>query len=150
MYTEFMIECKIKADARPSFKEALRVIIHDRAAFFGKANIAILDECLIDPLARAFFDHPRCDFMANPLDEANSLDTVLGYNGPWSFDGVTLKIGTEVKNYDRVIDKFWAWVSPWIDEPEGTAIGECMYEDCVAPSPVVVGGELFHGVWGPI
>lgn len=149
MYTEFMIECKIKADARPSFKESLRVIIHDRTAFFGKVNIAILNECLADPLARAFFEDQRCGFMANPLD-GDRLDTVLGYNGPWSFDGVALKIGTEVKNYDGMIDKFWAWVSPWIDEPAGKAIGGCMYEECVEPSPVVVGAELVHGVWETI
>ncbi len=123
MYTEFMIDCSIKPDAPESVMAALHLLVNDRdLAGYEKATPEpFVIESARTPEGKAFFSDHRHTWIGNPVDYLR----VASKSPEWAFDGQHLRVGTEVKNYDEVIQKFWAWVSPWIAEPEGTHIGAC-------------------------
>lgn len=100
------------------------------------------------PESAAFIETHRFHWIGNPIDQDTS-ENVFGHKS-WALDRVAdgkwkLTIGTNVKNYDRVIDKFWAWISPWIDDPVGSVVGKCECENADAPSNVIVGESVEHG-----
>lgn len=154
MYTSFWIRCHLKADTPSSVIDVLDYLVAHRhndvptelfeaesrrcpaSASFLKANS-------VTSIGRPVFDADRtiCDATANGKK-------------PWSLSkspegGCEVFIGTNVTNYDRILQKFWDWISPWIVESVGTVVGECRYEEYDLPSPVVVGGELKTGQWAP-
>ena len=142
MYTEFLIDCRLTVDMPESVKTSLRLLIHEREHWFLRT---FPDPFAVErdrsPQGAAFFVDQRFDYLGSPHD----TPTMFAEPAEWSFADDQLRIGTEVKNYDGVLDKFWAWISPWIAEAEGTRIGWCKYEECDNPIPVVVGQPLLIG-----
>jgi hypothetical protein len=144
-YTKFRIDCHIKDEAPESFKDALNQLVNVRAWSDwdnGTYPPAFTLERARTPEGEAYLTDQRYAFMGNPEDEC------LGEKGPWFFTDGRLRVCTDVKDYDGVIDKFWAWITPWIVEPAGTEIGACKGDDPDVPSPVIVGmKELEFGAF---
>lgn len=147
MYTEFLIDCHLKGDAPESVKAALHLLVNERdlEAHRQGAPGPFATESARTPEGHAFFTDDRFEWLGNPQSYPEDASTMFGESAAWSFAGGHLRIGTDVKNYDDVLDKFWAWISPWIVEAEGTRIGWCQYEEYDNPSPVVVGQPLEYG-----
>lgn len=145
-YTEFLIDCGIKPDAPESVRAALNLLVNERDLdeYSRATPEPFAAESARTPEGAAFFADPRFDYIGNPVDH---LRIAIYESTEWTFDGQRLRVGTEVKNRDDVIQKFWAWISPWIAEPEGTRIGACLYEDADHESPVVVGQEISTGTY---
>ena len=132
-YTQFAVKCKMNPDAPRSFRDALRDMIYYREKWFDDKSDAIDAEAVRCHEAAEFFDTPRNKF--------------IGIAGPWSYDGHELSIGTSpdgVKNYDGILEKFWAWISPWVIDAPGTVVGGCVGDDYRSPSPVIVGKLDFN------
>ncbi len=49
-------------------------------------------------------------------------------------DSWFLEFKSNLKNYDEEIDKFIDWITPFINEPEGSFIGYKMYEEDKMPT----------------
>ena len=60
-------------------------------------------------------------------------------------EGNHVFIYADIKNYESEYYYFWDWIQPYIVEPKGTIIGECLYEENDEPSPVIVGKQLRTG-----
>lgn len=139
MYTDFAIEVTLKPDTPKTVLRTLKYLVHDREDLFKGPVDRCLDEYNRSEESKRFISTERFCYIGNP-----DYELPFGHTA-WEFDGTRLVIGTNVKNYDSVIEKFWAWISPWIDEPVGTSVGYCQYEEYVAPSEVIVGQDIESG-----
>src|ERR1700737_1065628 len=147
MYTEFRIRCYLKSDTPESLIHVLRMLASDRIQLFEmNPTLDFSEEWNRCDEAKAFLSDSRYDWFGNPdtymFDESCNWALKLETGGSW-----LLEIGTEIKNYDQVIQKFWAWISPWIADPFGTKIGLCEHEEFDEPSPVIVGQEIKTGTY---
>jgi hypothetical protein len=74
MYTEFRIECKIKADARPSFKTALRVTDEQICAIGALTSLGeAMGHEVITAHAREFLEE-----VSHSTQDATSLREAIG------------------------------------------------------------------------
>lgn len=146
MYTEFRIECHLKSATPASLLYVLRALVSERVRLPDMKNTiaTFLEEWVRCEEARAFLADERYIFLGNPDDKM--FDEVCDWRLRLEDDSTwLLSIGTDVKNYDGVIQKFWEWISPWIVEDPGTVIGHCQNEWNDKPSPVIVGQEIETG-----
>jgi hypothetical protein len=151
MYTKFRIRCFLKRDTPDSLIQVLRHMIHDRLSLADLkvkgSNVAFHSEWSRCETARAFLSNSRYSWLGNPEDH-EMFDEPCNWNLHSVDNGWYLEIGTDVKNHEQVIQKFWAWVNPWIVEAPGTPIGYCKYEEYWQASPVIVGQKIETGSMG--
>lgn len=150
MYTKFAVCVAIGGRAPTSFLATLDLLVNHRE-MFRNASCAENFEALVpaefrrDNAAHAFLSDNHASFFGNSCDEG-----LFGFSG-WKFErfgyGVAyiLTIGAELKDTDSTIDKFWTWISPWIVNDHGLAVGWCQHEDYERPSTVIVGKPIEHG-----
>ena len=137
MYTEFRIDCHLKADTPRSVIAVLDKLTNHRT--YLPDNGSEFAEYYRSPEAAAFLDDGRWTFFGS-----GNIHSMFDQPCVWvlrneSTDVYYLSIGAEVKNYTDVIQKFWNWISPWIVEAPNTVVGYCEYEEYWNPSEVRVG-----------
>jgi hypothetical protein len=161
-YTKFAIKVMLQPNTPASLLKVLNDLVNRRVESFEKQDALakgnprwnhhyILDSMYGPEIhrckeAHAFISDYRFQFLGNPIDDDGD---VLGHK-KWEFDNkgygsYSLTIGTNMKNYDLVIEKFWAWISPWLSNYHGEIVGGCMVDGCALPDDVIVGQPIHHG-----
>ncbi|BAG41515.1 hypothetical protein [Ralstonia phage phiRSL1] len=156
MYTQFWVGCRLKADTPATMVALIKDLIGDNR-LKSKPN-GFAEEMARSPEGARYLSDHRHFYLGHPVHFGSGaewlLEEAIKDHDPeatdWDFhtldDGTHfLLIGTVVPNYQGVLEKFLAWIGPWIVEPVGTEIGQCLYEEYQKPSPVVVGEELKTG-----
>lgn len=108
-----------------------------------------LPEGLSDWFAELLSGETRDPFDNHPFFHCGRWSLVFGCSSayhttrgnsefrPWtgdSWDHPELFIHTSLKNYDNEIRKFCDWISPFVDEYEGTMVGYHRYEEDELPT----------------
>lgn len=95
--TELYLNAVLKEDTPREVKDILTSMFENG-----------LDDFEPRPIHPFFYDS-RASFLGNPGDDKNDI---AGFNFP------VLKVRTEVKNHDDVLEKFLHWIAPYVQEVE--------------------------------
>lgn len=123
--TRFRLSAKLKAGTPNKIIKPLLWLVSERhGAERDKESGLEICPCPDDD---PFFRLGRCsqvclDYVRFSDDEGFVSSLVSQFNGEWD-----LEILTHCKNYDRQIEAFLLWLSPWIVSGEGTSHVEGFY-----------------------
>jgi len=107
MYTEFKLDCHINPDAPEDVHEFLHWLVENN---WGKYTGDLVG-------THSYFGLSRM-----------SQVCMAG-----SYEEGFLSVLSECKNYDRQIEHFMHWLTPYITEPKGKVIGMWHYEEWKHP-----------------
>lgn len=126
MYTELLFKAELKRDVPQHAVDTLRYLVGDS------------DEQDF-PKDHEFFDGDRWDIVLR----GGSAYFCTGATKLW-FDNISnrwyLAANSSIKNYDRDIEKFLAWISPYVEDSyPGGFLGYKMYEEDERPTLIIYG-----------
>ena len=123
MYTEIYVNVDLKEDTPDSILDVLR-------AMCRVEGYSVPDDL---PLRWAYLFNDGSFY--TPLTSCRNL-TFNDISKQYSLLGKG-----DIKNYEGEIEKFFEWITPWVDAENGSFIGYSRYEDCQLPELYVLGSE---------
>lgn len=130
MYTELHFNAELKDDVPEDVMDTLRFMV------------GLESEPPLNTPDHPLFSTYRWDFMleCDSYYFPASTRSELVYAEP--NDDYYLCIRCNLKNYDKEIQKFIDWITPYVDSAEGECLGYYRYEECDQPTIIYYkGGE---------
>lgn len=121
MYTEIFINCEIERSSSPQILNVLRYM-------FGDGEKPSKEEL---PL-HALFMCDRWECIGKMSSYYFVPEAVSKFHDDWQ-GGKFIVSRSDLKNYDSEIEKFFEWIMPYIDAPDGQFIGYSRYEEDDVP-----------------
>jgi hypothetical protein len=120
MYTEIYVNVDLKTETPPEIIEVLKAICGDgdESALEGKPG----RWCMLFNSGSYYTPNTSCKNLT--YDKIGNRWSLLGKG--------------DIKNYEREIEQFFEWLSPWIDAEEGDFIGYTRYEEISTPTLVLL------------
>jgi hypothetical protein len=122
MYTEFHYNVELRKDTPPQVIDVLEFMVGERG---------------VDPPPTPddpFFQAPRWRYLFTMDSAYFAADTHSTLRWDELFGAWFLNVRSNLKNYDGEIEKFVAWIDPYVDAYAGDFLGFYRYEETEDPT----------------